>query len=265
MSSWVGKTDVLRWACVVLVACCPVRAWGQSPPGTSGDPIALPGAAELEAIDIAPGLIDLVGRLGDPSYAAREAATAELLGGSFDNAEIYAVLSRKDLTAEQRHRLLSVVRERLLNTPRGAVGIKVDRRWLPEKVVIEELLPDLPARDVLQVGDRITHLRGVPLDSWEVFVDTVQSSVPGTKILVRVERLASGRRPSRRDIADKPAEPQYTHLDIELRLGSADHLLDPVTGRPQGGGPVVIRRQREADLAFMRFGNEPTLIEIDEP
>jgi hypothetical protein len=244
---------------VVLVACCPVRAWGQSPPGTSGDPIALPGAAELEAIDIAPGLIDLVGRLGDPSYAAREAATAELLGGSFDNAEIYAVLSRKDLTAEQRHRLLSVVRERLLNTPRGA------RRWLPEKVVIEELLPDLPARDVLQVGDRITHLRGVPLDSWEVFVDTVQSSVPGTKILVRVERLASGRRPSRRDIADKPAEPQYTHLDIELRLGSADHLLDPVTGRPQGGGPVVIRRQREADLAFMRFGNEPTLIEIDEP
>jgi hypothetical protein len=42
-------------------------------------------------------------------------------------------------------------------------------------------------------------------------------------------------------------------------------LLDPVTGRPQGGGPVVIRRQREADLAFMRFGNEPKLIEIDEP
>ena len=265
MSGRVGKTDVLRWACVVLVACCAARAWGQAPSATVSGPVALPDAAELEAIEIAPGLTELVDRLGNPSYAAREAATAELLRGSFDNAEIYAVLSRRELTAEQRHRLLSVVRDRLLNTPRGAVGIKVDRRWLPDKVVIEELLLDLPAREVLQVGDRITHLRGVPLDSWEVFVDTVQSSVPGTKITVTVERLVLGRRPSRRDLAQEPAEPQYTHLDIELRLGSADQLVDPVTGRPQGGGPVVVRRKREADLAFIRFGNEPKLIEIDEP
>ncbi len=158
-----------------------------------------------------------------------------------------------------------MVRERLLNTPRGAVGIKVDRRWLPEKVVIEELLPDLPAREVLQVGDRITHLRGVPLESWEAFVDTVQSTVPGTKINVTVERLVSGRRPARRDIVGEPAEPQYTRLDIEFRLGSADQLVDPVTGRPQRGSPVGVRRKREAELAFMRFGSEPKLIEIDDP
>ena len=265
MSGRVGKRDVLRWACLGLVACCAVRASGQDPTATVGDPVALPGAAELEAIEIAPGLAALVDRLGDPSYAAREEATAELLRGSFDNPEIYAVLLRRDLTAEQRHRLLSVVRDRLLNTPRGAVGIKVDQRWLPNKVVIEALLPALPAREVLQVGDRITHLRGVPLESWEVFVDTVQSSVPGTKIMVTVERLVSGRRPTRRDAAVEAEEPQYEQLDIELRLGSADQLLDPVTGRPQRGGPVVSRREREADLAMMRFGSEPKLIAIDEP
>jgi hypothetical protein len=265
VSGRIRKTDVLRWACVALVACCPARVWGQATSGTVGDPVALPGAAELAAIQIDPALRVLVERLGDPSYIAREAATAELLRGPHDNAQIYAVLSQAKLTAEQRHRLLSVLRERLLNTPRGAVGIKVDRRWLPEKVVIEELLPDLPARDVLQVGDRITHLRGVPLESWEAFVDTVQSSVPGTKITVTVERLVSGRRPMRRDVAVDAEEPQYQQLDIELRLGSADQLLDPVTGRPQIGGPVVVRKKLEADQALKRFGSEPKLIGIDEP
>jgi hypothetical protein len=235
---------------VVLALCCAAGARAQDPSGTVRDPVALPPATELDAIEIAADLAELVDRLGSPSYAAREEA---------------AVLSRGALTAEQRHRLLSVVRERLLHTPRGAVGIKVDRRWLPDKVVVEELLPDLPAREVLQVGDRITHLRGVPLESWEAFVDTVQSSVPGTKIRVTVERLVSGRRPTRRDVGEQAEDPRYQELEIELRLGSADQLLDPVTGRPQSGGPVVVRRKREADLALMRFGSEPKVIEIQTP
>ena len=52
---------------------------------------------------------------------------------------------------------------------------------------------------------------------------------------------------------------------LELSLGSADRLLDPVTGRPQRGGPVVVRRKQEADLALRRFGSVPKLIKIDEP
>ena len=204
--------------------------------------------------------------MGDPSYAAREEATAELLRGPFDNAELYAVLAQKTLTTEQRHRLLSVVMDRLLNTPRGAVGIKVEERSKRNnQIVIEELLPDLPARDVLQVGDRITHLQGRPLDNWDTFVDTVQSSVPGATITLTVERLVSGRRPDRRDVADEAAEPQYERIEIELELGSADHLLDPATGRPQRGGPVVDRREREANLAMPRFGSVPKLLQIDKP
>jgi hypothetical protein len=228
--------------------------------------VSLPGAAELDAIEIPPGLASAVGRLGDPSYAAREQATAELLYGPFENAALYAVLAQRTLTTEQRHRLLSVVMERLLNTPRGAVGIKVDARWQQKnQIVIEELLPDLPARDVLQVGDRITHLQGRPLEDWDAFVDTVQSSVPGAKITLTVERVVSGRRPERRDVEGEAAEPQYERIEVELELGSADHLLDPATGRPQRGGPVVRRREREADLAMMRFGSMPRLLQINEP
>jgi len=35
--------------------------------------------------------------------------------------------------------------------------------------------------------------------------------------------------------------------------------------QPVSGGPVVIRRKREADLAMMRFGGVPKLIQVDEP
>ena len=116
MSGRVVNAHVLRWVCMGLVACCSGRAWGQDPAASpAGAMVSLPGAAELEAIEITPGLAAVVDRLGDPSYAAREAATAELLRGSFDNAELYAVLTRKDLTAERRHRLLSAVRERWLS------------------------------------------------------------------------------------------------------------------------------------------------------
>jgi hypothetical protein len=262
---------------MALVACS-ARAWGQDPPrridpdrirvaptvSQPDAPVSLPGVAELEAIEISDALAAAVERLAAPSYATREAATAELLRGPFNNDEFYAVLMRRELTAEQRHRLLSVVWDRLLTTPRGAVGIKVDRRWLPDKVVIEELLPDLPAREVLEVGDRVTHLDGRPLEGWDVFVDTVQSSMPGATITITVERLVSGRRPGRRDIGDDAPKPQYEQIEIELELGSADQLLDPATGRPQTGGRVVIRRKREADLAMMRFGSVPKLVEIDE-
>jgi hypothetical protein len=262
-----GRSCVLRWLCVGLVACASGRAWSQSPPASPADePVSLPGAAELEATEIPPALAAIVDRLGDPSYAAREDATAELLHGPFENAELYAVLAQRTLMTEQRHRLLSVVTERLLNTPRGAVGIKVDSRWQQRnQIVVEELLPGLPAREVLQVGDRITHLQGRPLENWDAFVDTVQSSVPGAKITMTVERVVSGRRPERRDVADEAPEPQYERIEIELELGSADRLLDPATGRPQRGGPVVRRREREADLAMMRFGGMPRLLQINGP
>jgi hypothetical protein len=261
------NTGIRWWVCLGLVACGCGRAWGQdpsdSPAGATGE---LPGAAELAAMAIDPGLAALVERLEDPSYASREEATARLLRASFDNDELYAVLTQRVLTAEQRHRLLSVVRERLLHTPRGAVGIKVEQRSMRNnQIVVEQLLPGLPGRDVLLVGDRITHLDHEPLPSWETFVRKVQSRRPGAKITLSVERLVSGRRPMDGDDAGAGEEPRYERLEVELELGSTDRLLDPVTGRPPTGGPVVSLRQREADLARMRFGGVPRLIKVDEP
>ena len=61
-----------------------------------------------------------------------------------------------------------------------------------------------------------------------------------------MERLTSGRRPIRRNALIDAEEPQYERLEIELRLGSTDLLLDPATGRPQSGGPVATEREERA-------------------
>jgi hypothetical protein len=257
------STGIRAWIFAAVVACSPAVTWGQSLPAPE-DEVDLPGLAELRAIEIPSGLDALVDRLGSASYAEREEATAELLSRSIDNTAIYAVFAQRPLTPEQRHRLLSVVRERLLNAPRGAVGIKIDNRWrLQGRIVVEELLPDLPARDVLEVGDRITHINGRLLADWGEFVDRVQSSEPGRKITLTVQRLVKDGRPGQAPELEAE-EPQYEQLEIDLVLGSAEQLIDPVTGRPQQGGSVVTRRAREADLAMIRFGSMPRLLRIHD-
>jgi hypothetical protein len=256
------RTAVRGCVFAAVLAGAAAAAWGQAPP--PDDDLGLPGVAQLRAIQIPPDLAALVRQLGDASYATREAATAELLAATFDNNEIYAVLAQLPLTPEQRHRLLSVVRERLLNAPRGAVGIKIDSRArMQGRIVVEELLPDLPARRVLQVGDCITHLDGRALTDWNDFVDRVQSGVPGQKITLTVQRRITGPKPAD-DARIGAEEPRYEELEIELALGSADRLIDPATGLPQQGGSVVSRRVREADLAMIRFGSMPRLLRIND-
>lgn len=268
------------WLAVAAAVCVATAALGQQkvrpqvvrPVLTSNqlqgiDPtVTIPLPAELAAVEIDPVLDAIVDALGDSSYAAREAANAQLIASSLENLQLYAVLARRELTAEQRHRLLSALRERLLNTPRGAVGIKVDQRWRREnKVVVEDLLPDLPAREVLQVGDRITHLEGEPLESWIVFVRAVQSKVPGAKITFTVERLVSGRRPQRRDVGVEAApDPKYETFQVELELGSADLLRDPITGRPPNSGPILDERRAKWKQTKSAYAPLPKVLKIDE-
>ncbi len=265
-----------RLACVVLASLCAGAAVAQdignqqiqppsrpAPAPKAPEPAAsyLPSVDELNKVQIDARLLSCIGQLGDPTFAVREAATIELLTGDFVRRQIYAALAREKLSGEQRHRLLTAVTDRLLSTPRGAVGISVDRRLRQEnKIVINALLPDLPAREVLHVGDRITHLHGQPLVDWEAFVEEVQTRPPGSKITVTVERVISGRRPHRRQIAAQ--EPKFKTIDVEIELGSAEMLRDPVSGQLQRGGNVYRRFREEADEVAGAFGPQPKQIEL---
>ncbi len=230
--------------------------------GASRSAATLPSRDQLKEIKIDARLLVCIERLGDSTYATREEAMVELLNGGFVKDQIYAALAKLRLTAEQRHRLLVVVQNRLLTTPRGAVGIQVNPRLRPGKIVVERLLPDLPARNILERGDCITHLNGKPLSSWNEFVQEVQTRAPGSKITVTVERVVAGRRPNRHAVAAH--EPKFKTMDVEIELGSADMLRDPVSGQVQRGGEVYQRLQAEAAAAARVFGPQPRQIQFVE-
>jgi len=232
-----------------------------APAGIVADKTYLPSAEELNEVPIEERLLLCIERLGDASYAVREAATVELRTAHFVRRQIYAALSRLDLSAEQRYRLMTAVQDALLLTPRGAVGIGVNERArLTNKIVVDRLLPDLPAQDVLLIGDRITHLHGKPLPNWRAFVKEVQTRAPGAKITVTVERLVSPRRSSRRQIGVQ--EPQFTTLDIEIELGSAEMLRDPISGRIQRTGEVFQALKKEAGEVGVAFAPQPKQIRV---
>ncbi len=234
-----------------------------APAATALDETSLPSAEKLNEVPIDERLLLCIERLGDPAFAVRETATLELRPGHFVRRQIYAALSRLDLSGEQRYRLTTAVQDNLLLTPRGAVGISVNQRFRREnKIVVEQLLPDLPARDVLHIGDRITHLHGKPLPNWRAFVKEVQTRAPGAKITVTVERLISPRRANRRLIGAQ--EPQFTTLDIEIELGSAEMLRDPISGRIQRTGEVFQALKKEAGEVGVAFAPQPKQIRVGQ-
>lgn len=221
----------------------------------------VPSREQLDQIEIGAALLSCIERLGDSTYGLREQATVELSTGEFRREQVYAALARLELTAEQRHRLLTAVTNELLSTPRGAVGIGIDQRLEPESIVVRTLLPNLPAREVLVEGDRITHLNGELLPNWPTFVRRVQTSKPGTKIVVTVERMVSGRRQTRLDIAAR--EPKFKTIEVEIELGSAELLLD-ASGQVQRSGEVYLRLQAEADDAARTFGPRPRHLQLGQ-
>ena len=148
-----------------------------------------PDGKPLTEVEIDPQLRELVQRLDDPSFNAREAAVQEIIKDADDRVQLYALLAKNELTVEQRYRLLGVLRDYLLTMPRGAVGIRMEN-MLPGMAVagagvrVAELLPGLPAERVLEVGDRIMSIDGQPLTVTSDLQRHVQSKRPGQKITI---------------------------------------------------------------------------------
>jgi hypothetical protein len=225
----------------------------------------LPSDEELAQLVIDGTNLELVSRLDDPSFAARQEAMAALVASTTANAQLYAILAREPLSAEQRHRLLVIVRDRLVNRPRGALGISM--AWMqagegqPGEVRISALLPGLPAEEVLELGDRIARVDGRELRSNLDLVNYVQRKSPGDRVTLSVRRP---QRDERGNIVNGPdGQPRLDTMEIELALGSSDLLRDPV--RPNlRRDPSEVERDlaREARQVEARWGVEPQRIAV---
>ncbi len=254
---------------VILAA---VIAWPNAGPAAAGpqltlDPRAdddrlfgLPAINELQAVRLDPEILACVRALADPSYERREAAMDRLLDADASIEQLCAALEEPGLSPEQEYRLLTIVRQELLTAPRGAVGIKVDQRWWPSVIIVEELIEGLPAAGVLKIGDRITHLQGKPLRSWDDFRRAVQSRKPGDRISMTVERPENGAVPPAPGRED---DGNYETMAFEITLGSAEHLVDTETGLPQRNTDLDRQRQSAANEATRRYSPRAVTVRLD--
>lgn len=233
----------------------------------------LPTAQQLQAVIISQNVRDLVGQLDAPEFVAREQATRRLIDLRVDDVQLFAVFERGNLTAEQRHRLLYVVRERLLNTPRGALGIRMDVAQqanvripgrdvvdedIPPGVKILEVIPGMPAERVLRVGDVITHIEGSLLKSSDDLIDLVQTRRPGDVITMQVQRPQ--RDENGRFINDAAGEAVTETLDLEITLGSVEGLHDPRIPTPPSR--LDLERRRMLAAVVQRYGNKVQRLEV---
>ena len=256
---------------LVFAAAVTSGAAGQTPPTEPKEPRSDPARSTLEApnalrvaAEIDPPLSRLVDRLEEASYTGREEATERLLEDTFDNAQLYAVLERGDLSPEQRHRLLTVVCQRLLGAPRGAVGIAYPRvqpvSGRPFEIVVTDLLPDLPAQHLLMIGDRITHVDGRALQDAHHFIISVQSKAPGEFIRLRLNRVKRDEHEER--LRDEQGQLVYETLEVELQLGSVENLRDADGNAPREESPLVRLRKDEALQATLKYAPRPRLIQV---
>lgn len=231
----------------------------------------IPTRQQLQIVSIQPVVRDLVAKLDSRDFADREAATRRLIDLNVDDVQLMALLERGEVSPEQRHRIFLILRERVLNKPRGALGIRMDaqqgQRFLPGAadaenpalgVTILEVIAGMPAEGVLRVGDRITHINNVGISSSEDLIDLVQTRRPGEIIKLRVQR------PRRNDdgqvAQDEAGEPVLDSLDLEITLGTVTDLHDPRTPAPPSR--LEIERRRIIAAVEQRYGNQSRSLEI---
>ena len=224
----------------------------------------LPSAADLANVRVDDEVFALAGELSSDSFEQRELASMRLREGEYDRRQLYALLYTERLESEQRHRLLQVLRHRLVSTPRGALGISMRTRRAavgePYEIEVFDLIRGLPAERVLQIGDRIYRADGHLLLESDSLVTRIQSKRPGDVLKLsirRVQRDEAGM--IRRDQDDRPIHKEF---DVELVLGSTQLLEDPDAPGRFSRSSVMVDRESEARHAAERFAPTPQRIQL---
>lgn len=199
-------------------------------------------------------------RLSDPSFEVREAAGRALLDRSIGDGELFVLLDRGELDDEGHARLLAVAVRRMLDKPRGALGVRMGNSPPARPgVLVQATLPGMPAEKVLLPNDVIEALDGKPLAESTDLVDALQQLAPGSEITVtvlRAERDAQGR-----PLAGPDGKPVERRMEFKLPLGNANDLDKPDPGMPRGvgAGMNMVNEQRRLQAEFVRVRFERPL------
>lgn len=187
----------------------------------------------------------IVEQLGSERFAVREFASRTLTeSNDITDEQIREVLKQGSVGLEQYQRLVSALRSRMISAPRGALGIRMSFRnngngpgGRGGRVLVTDLLDNLPAREVLVLGDAIVRLDGIRPTSTSDLILHVQGKRPGEIVRLEVERPVVDEQG--KDIFDQDGNPQIEHLEVDVVLGSAEFLEDNTRLRPVTGGNVI--------------------------
>jgi hypothetical protein len=251
----------------------------------------LPGDAELAQVRVDPELVRLARELDAQSFVERRAARDAIAARKPAPDELMALLLRTDLGDEARHQLVGILRNRILTSPRGALGIRMENAAERDGGVrVTGLVPGMPAEKVLKPGDILKQVNDSVLRHTVDLVNSVQSLPPGVEIRVVVKRVRAdalaekgpARPPAKAPRAEDPppgAPPDiHEEITVSLRLGSTEELQEKgeplvgglggnirgggviVGGQVVGGGMITFERVATAQAAAKRFLPQPASV-----
>jgi hypothetical protein len=207
--------------------------------------------ASLALLTADPRMEALVRGLDASSFDERRASTEALLDRSIPDAQVWLRLSRGGLSTEAHRRLLWIGQSRIMNAPRGALGIQMAGRFGDvDGVTVTALIPNMPARKVLQPGDRIVAIDGQSISVSQQLTNIVQLKRPGETIrltVMRGERDAEGR-----VVGGPDGRPLEHRLEVDMEVGSYDDLSR--FGDPGMASTLVdTGRERQAERLAAAF------------
>lgn len=220
----------------------------------------LPSDDELSRVDVPAELVRLARALDADTYAERSAARKAIVDRRASPNELMALLLRKDLSPEARHVLVSVLTDRIMNAPRGALGIRMEGLGeVGGGVRVSGLVAGMPAERVLKPGDIVLNVNGNDLRDRSDLVRSVQTLPPGTEVKLNVRRAKLD--PQGKPVVGADGREQSEDIAVAVRLGSTDDLEergDPQ--QPQGMGvmnALTLERAMTANEATQRFTPKP--------
>lgn len=225
--------------------------------------LPIPDDAELAKVRVDPELVRLARELDGEHYPERAAARVAIEARKPTPDELMALLLRKDLGVESRHVLVAILRDRIMNAPRGALGIRMEGFGAAGGGVrISGLVAGMPAERVLKVGDLVREINGAALRDRNDLVQFVQGLPPGAPVKVKV--LRTKRDEAGKAVVGPDGAEVADELVFDFRLGSTEQLAEDPAGQNQ---PVVlsgaaVERQLTADAAARRFLPAPVAVRI---
>ncbi|MCA3006685.1 MAG: hypothetical protein LW650_02350 [Planctomycetaceae bacterium] len=186
---------------------------------------------------------EVLARLASPDLSVREEAARALSGrADADLKTIEGLLTRPDLSAEQRLRLLHLASVRFRETPRGALGVSFGFGPGSDGLMISAPLANFPAAKVLRPGDRIVAVDGEVIPSSSGFGWSGNSPIrpfvisrdPGDTVRLTIIRPREAPAINLNQANGRAALPPIIGptdtIEVDVALGSFDELRNNNAG-----------------------------------